>query len=302
MMSSSMGRSLLLFGTPCSFADIVLKSLIDAGHDVRARLMPGDLDSLEPFNHVSRPRVSMSSSALPIAGRQQSIQEIPVYRINDHMAPVTHDLIMSFKADIAMVCCYPQRIPADLMTTTRLGGLNLHPSLLPAYRGPEPLFWMYRNGELTTGGTVHQVVEQLDAGPIIRQRQISLPIGKPGDQVWTESAEIGAELLRDVLVDPEVAIQERVPQTSATASYQSWPSSNDLVIDPHQWDAWRVFHFCRGMIPLGYSPSIWHRNRYIRVKAVNEYWDNPTHFTTSAPAQGTPIECRSGLISIEFGA
>lgn len=295
-----MSQSILFFGLPCSFADTVLSEVLVAGHEVRARVIPGQPRSAQPYQQIYRPRTSGSRVTLPIAGSRPSLHGSPIYQINDHYSTATRELLTAFDADVAIVCCYTQRIPNELMSTTLCGGLNIHPSLLPAYRGPEPLFWIYRNGEKTTGVTVHQVVDQLDAGPIVQQQRINIPIGKPGNELWEESAETGGFLIIKVLHDLESSMERAQLQSEANSTYQSWPSTNDLVINPREWDSWRVAHFCTGVIPLGYQPVVVTTRGVQKVRRVLEYATRSGKRFISDTEQTVSLECRDGNVIVEL--
>jgi methionyl-tRNA formyltransferase len=275
-------ESILFFGTRCSFADRVLQTLNQNGFEIAARVIPGQEPGHRPlWEFVPRQAVPSSRSAhqLPMAATpprdrgQGTGESFPTIAINDHQSTETIAYLRSIHADIAVVCCYPRRLPMVLVESAKMGGINIHPSLLPAYRGPEPLFWIYRNGEHDSGVTLHRVAASLDAGPILAQERISVATGMPGDELWFQSASIGAKLLvHDVLGDGREP-PAGTPQTSENASYYSWPTPNDLAIVLDDWEAWRVFHFCRGVIPLGYHPRVTIAGTSRVIEAALDYSD-----------------------------
>src|SRR5205823_5161680 len=85
--------------------------------------------------------------------------------------------------------------------------LNVHPSLLPRWRGAAPVERTLMAGDTETGVTIHRTVEALDAGPVAAQR--AFPIGPEDDAgaVYARAAEVAAELLGGVLEDPQFAAQ-----------------------------------------------------------------------------------------------
>jgi methionyl-tRNA formyltransferase len=66
-------------------------------------------------------------------------------------------LALASAVDAVVVACFPWKLPPALLARPRLGGLNVHPSLLPLGRGPEPVFWTLRRGERRTGATIHRL-------------------------------------------------------------------------------------------------------------------------------------------------
>src|SRR2546428_13552194 len=76
---------------------------------------------------------------------------------------------------------FDQIVRPDVLAIPRLGWLNIHPSLLPRHRGPEPIYWAIAQGDRETGITPHWAAERIDAGPILEQRTVPiLPIHTAG--------------------------------------------------------------------------------------------------------------------------
>src|SRR5512133_1365499 len=104
-------------------------------------------------------------------------------------------------ADTVIVAAYGLLIPESVLEE-RLW-LNVHPSLLPRWRGAAPVERMLMAGDVETGVTIHRTVKELDAGPIAAQR--SFPVGMQDDagSVYEKSAALAVELLDAVLPEPE---------------------------------------------------------------------------------------------------
>src|SRR6266480_3745443 len=109
-------------------------------------------------------------------------------------------------ADTVIVAAYGLLIPEDVLEE-RLW-LNVHPSLLPRWRGAAPVERAIMAGDAETGVTIHRTVKQLDAGPIAAQR--AFPIGEQDDAgaVFAKAAAVAADLLDDVLPEPEFTPQD----------------------------------------------------------------------------------------------
>ena len=69
--------------------------------------------------------------------------------------------------DLLLLACLPHVVGRATRETARLGALNLHPSALPRFRGPDPVFWQLRAGASRAGVTVHVATDDVDAGPIV---------------------------------------------------------------------------------------------------------------------------------------
>ena len=79
------------------------------------------------------------------------------------------DTLRQYEADLHIVCDYGQILSTECLSTARLGGINLHASLLPKYRGAAPINWAIYDGEEETGVSVIHMTPKIDAGPVIAQ-------------------------------------------------------------------------------------------------------------------------------------
>jgi methionyl-tRNA formyltransferase len=253
----------IFFGIRCRMSLVPLVSLVERGVEIRAVVVPATRVHGRPVSPISSAVPRMSRAFLPLAvpGKSETIDQvaarhgIPVFQAGSLRHPMTIDTLRTLEADVIAVSCFPRRLPPSLLGIAPLGALNLHPSLLPAYRGPDPLFWIFRDGGRKAGVTVHLITADLDAGDNESQRAIELPDGIGGDALEAQCAEIGGELLAEAVWSLRQGTARRTPQDEREATYQPWPSPSDMVIDPG-WTARRAFNFTRGVIPLGYRPTI----------------------------------------------
>ncbi len=197
---------------------------------------PGGIDKIEKF------RVRKGGLALARAYR------LPVLAVAAFNHADTPAALAAFAPDVAVVTCFTRRIPPAALAVPRLGFLNLHPSLLPAYRGPQPLFWQLRDGA-TTGATVHYMDEGLDTGDIAAQAAVPLPDGISGPEAERTLALAGLGLLRGVLDELARGIVQRQPQ-AAGGSQQPAPTEADFALSTG-WPARQAFNFMRGTADWG---------------------------------------------------
>ena len=169
---------------------------------------------------------------------------IPVYEVGDLASPDTLLLLRRLDVTFGIVACFPYKLPPDLLLVPSEGFLNLHPSLLPEFRGPYPLFWTFRSGARQSGVTVHVVDEGLDTGDIVTQRSIVLPDGISGLDADELFANKGVELLVQAVTGLTYGHLPRQPQ-AATGSYQGQPTWDDFTIRT-TWPARQAFNFMRG--------------------------------------------------------
>ena len=130
---------------------------------------------------------------------------------------------LELPADTVVVCAYGLLIPEELLS--RGLWLNVHPSLLPRWRGAAPVERALMAGDAETGVTIHETVKELDAGPIAAQSGFLLTPEDDAGAVYARAAELAVELLDDVLPEPVFRPQE------GEASYAAKIEPDDRVLD-----------------------------------------------------------------------
>lgn len=111
------------------------------------------------------------------------------------------DALEPLKADLLVSASYGQKIPTQSIKAAKLGGLNVHPSLLPRWRGADPVPWAILSGDRQIGVTIVTLEEKFDAGKIIGYKKCSITDTDFADPLRTKLFKIGADLLIDVLPD-----------------------------------------------------------------------------------------------------
>lgn len=110
-------------------------------------------------------------------------------------------LIRELRPDVGMVVAYGKIIPQDALTIPRLGFVNLHPSLLPRWRGPSPIPAAIAAGDAETGATLMLIDAEVDHGPILAQERVPLSPTATRSSLEDELAVLGAQLLERTLPD-----------------------------------------------------------------------------------------------------
>ena len=132
--------------------------------------------------------------------------------------------------DVILIATYHRILKPALLATAK-HAINLHPSLLPRYRGANPFFWVIRNGEHETGLTAHGVTAEVDAGPIHWQRIIPIDTDETQGTLRRRLADLAAEAAVDVVMAIRADKLERRPQQADLASSYERPSENDRLVD-----------------------------------------------------------------------
>ena len=148
--------------------------------------------------------------------------------------------------DLLLLACLPHVVGRATRRTARLGALNLHPSALPRFRGPDPVFWQLRAGVARAGVTVHVATDAVDAGPIVVQRWFGVEPGVGAGALTTRLVRGGIHALVDALPGIERRIREAAPQDESAVTRQPWPRAEDFRIDT-SWTAERAYRFIEGV-------------------------------------------------------
>ena len=273
----------IFFGTLCTFSVAPLRIMIEAGCDVTAVIIPNDrsisghpIVPLSPANQSPIPLIAAASEPSIISLAWE--RHLPIYQVSRLAAPETLETIAAMQPDIICVACFPKRLPPSLLNLPRSGCLNVHPALLPQYRGPYPLFWMLRHGDRNAGVTIHFMDEHFDTGDIAAQAEVELPDGVSGEEADTLLSEYGGECLVEVLTSLDKGILVRRPQAEG-GSYFPAPQDQDFGIEP-AWSAQRAYNFMRGTNEWGRPYPIELAEQRLQLKqalfyASDEVLDQP---------------------------
>jgi len=237
-----MATRIAVFGTAGVFSLTVLRRLLAGGVEPVALVVPGG---------VPAPRGALPvevAGAPETALRLARARGLPILHWDARSPPV--EALARLAPDLILVACFPHRLPPAVTALPRVACLNLHPSLLPRYRGPAPLFWQLRAGERDTGATLHHADERLDAGDIVSQRRLDLPDGLSGAEADGLLAAAGADLVLSALAAGSVGAWAYRTQDAAQATSQPWPRPEDFEMST-LWPARRAFNFVRGTAHWG---------------------------------------------------
>lgn len=184
--------------------------------------------------------------------------QIPIFDPEDVNDEESRQQIALFGADLLVVCDYGHILSSKTLATARLGGINLHASLLPKYRGAAPINWAIYHGEAETGVSVIHMTPQLDAGPIIAQGRMPIEPEETAADVEKRLADVGAWLVRRAIDSLEAGTLEALPQNPALASKAPRLKKTDGLID---WtrSAEAIRNHVRAMEPWPKTYSFWHR-------------------------------------------
>ena len=227
---------IVFMGTP-DFAVPSLRELHAAGHDIALVVTQPD-----------RP-----------AGRGRSLRSPPVkgaalamgLTLEQHETVNTDEFagrLRNIAPDVLVVAAFGQILREDILDCPSIGAVNVHASLLPAYRGVAPINWVIMEGEKETGVTTMFMARKVDAGEIILTRKTPIGDMETAGELHDRLAALGAELLMETLELIEKGEAPRTAQDPEKVSYARKLKKSDGEVD---WSgtAARVLDRIRGTTP-----------------------------------------------------
>lgn len=223
---------------------------------------------------------------------------IPVFQPESLRSDDAVDRLRSVQADLFVVVAYGEILRRAVLDLPPHGCLNVHPSLLPRYRGSSPIQAAILNGDAETGISIIKLVRRLDAGPIVSQASLRLDGTETAGSLSERLAALAAEVLPDVVVEWVAGRLTAVPQDEDAATYTGEISKDDGLIDWRQ-DAVRIERLVRAMNPW---PTAWsvvggRRLAVLKCDISDEHFNTPPG-TISATASGILVSTGSGTIRL----
>jgi len=269
-------------GTP-EFAVPPLEGLLAAGHELAA-----------VYTQPDRP-----------AGRGQALTASPVKRRALELgltaeqpatlrSPDAVERLRAFDADLLVVVAYGLILPPAVLEVPRLGGWNIHASLLPRWRGAAPIQRAILAGDAVTGITIMQMEAGLDTGPMLLVRETPIGPRELGGELHDRLARLGAEAIVAAIDEWQAGRITPVPQPAEGATYAAKLSKAEARIDWAQ-PAVAIDRQVRAFNPWPVAETTWD-GKQLRV------WQCEPEPSEVHSAPGTVLEACGGRIVVATGA
>ncbi len=234
---------IIFFGTP-SFAAEALNFLIDSGIEVAGVVTKTD----RPRGRSGRPMPSAVKAFV-----QQRHPHIPIYQPERASDPAFKETLEQVGADLFVVVAYGEIIKQHLLDMPPLGCINLHTSLLPKYRGAAPIHAALLNGDAVTGVSIIEMVQKMDAGPILAQKKVPITEAMNFSSLEEALCKVGGEALLEVIRKLQKGEIEKSEQNPNDATYVSKIDSELAAIHWNE-DATKITNCIRAFSP---KPGAW---------------------------------------------
>ncbi len=196
----------IFMGTP-DFATGTLEEIVLAGHEVVGVVT-------QPDKPKGRGKTLMPTPVKEVAMKYN----LPVYQPKKVREPEFVEVLRGLKPDVMVVAAFGQIISKEILEMPKYGCINVHASLLPAYRGAAPIQWAVINGDKESGVTIMQMDEGIDTGDMIEKVVVPIVEDETGGSLFDKLSQAGAKLCVKVLQDLEdgKAVREKQPEESTT--------------------------------------------------------------------------------------
>lgn len=224
-----MPLKLLLLGTG-EFARPAFAALADGPHEIVGLVTQPDRGGPGHHNH-------------PHPVKEEFLERgVPVLQPTDVNTPETLDRLATLDADLAVVAAYGQILRPELLTTLRLGAVNLHASLLPRHRGATPIHHAILAGDTRTGVSIFQIEPTVDTGPLLGTVCTTIADNETTGELHDRLAKLAAGLAVDVVerlasgttqpLDQDDSLATRAPRLTKSDAAIDW-SCDAATLDRH---------------------------------------------------------------------
>lgn len=222
------------------------------------------------FDIVSAQIVSaVSAVTAPLLGRKRSLHSlralasrhgarvIEVADVNDTETIAT---VSAFAPDLVVVLNFDQILRPAFIDIAASGVINVHPSCLPAFRGPCPVFWALAQGCRETGVSLHAIVNaEIDAGPVLRQERLMMDRARSAAEITSALFVAGARLLPAAVQELATPRLQPVHPQPSPGDYHGFPAPEDIARAAKQgirlWSAGFVLRLIAATIVSGRAPA-----------------------------------------------
>jgi len=279
--------NIVFMGTP-AFAVPSLEALIAEGYNVVGVVT-------QPDRPQGRKKVLTPTPVKEAALRHG----LPVLQPQRMRAPEAVEELAALHPDLIVTAAYGQILPKAVLDLPKYGCLNVHGSLLPAYRGGAPIQRSIINGEKETGVTLMYMAEGLDTGDMIEKVVVPIEDEDNSGTMFEKLSLAGAKLLMEQLPLILNGTANRIPQNDEEASYASNLSREDERID---WTASSrdIFNRVRGLVPFSGAFTLWN-DEVFKIWSVAKPTAAMASNSVTEVTPGTVLELSAQGIEVKTG-
>lgn len=228
----------LFMGTP-DFARDSLKAIYEKGHEILAVITVPD----KPKGRGMK----LIYSEVKEYALENGLEIMQPTRLRENGEII--EKIKEMNPDVICVVAYGRLLPKEILDIPKYGCINVHPSLLPKYRGSAPIQWAILNGDEKTGVTTMYLDEAMDSGDIILKEEVEIDKDETSGELWDRLSKIGADLLVKTLEQIEKGIAPREKQ-GKEFTIAPMLEKSQAKIDWENKTAKEIKNLVRGLNPI----------------------------------------------------
>jgi methionyl-tRNA formyltransferase len=268
-------------GTP-EFSVPILSMLQEEGYSILAVVT-------QPDRPVGRKKV-----LTPTPVKKEALRlGLPVLQPEKLKGSQQMDEILAMQPDIIVTAAFGQILPKEILDAPEFGCLNVHASLLPAYRGGAPIHQAIIDGRDETGVTIMYMAQKLDAGDIISQESIPIEDADTTGILFEKLSIVGRDLLKETLPTILSRSNARMVQDENKVTFARNISREQERIDWNQ-SAKDIYNQVRGLNPWPVAYTT------LRQEAVKVWWGQPSQQSYTQPV-GTVVELIGDRLVVQTG-
>jgi methionyl-tRNA formyltransferase len=222
----------------------------------------------------------------------------PVFEPDDINSPDALATLTTHRPDVLVVCDYGQILKPETLAVARLGGVNLHASLLPKYRGAAPINWAIYHGERQTGVSVIHMTPRLDAGPVIAQAAVEIGLRETAEELEPRLAELGAPLVIEAIESLDAGTARAIEQDPELATRAPRLKKSDGLVDWRR-PAQAIDNQTRALRPWPKAHTFWQRGAGEPLRLILERVEVVPADRSSPP--GTVLEAAGDRLVVAAG-
>lgn len=279
---------ILFMGTP-DFARESLAKLYDENYEICGVVTPPDRPKGRGMKMIA---CEVKEFALE--------RNLPIFQ-PEKLSEIKEEIIR-MNPDMVVVVSYGKFLPKSILKIPKFGCVNVHPSLLPKYRGSAPIQWAIMNGDKITGTTIMKMNEKMDAGDIILQQEVEIDENETTGQLWDRLSKISAELLVEAIRQIEIGTAKFMKQGE---NYTIAPmiSKEIAKIDWKKQSSLEIKNLIRGLNPFmgAYAMLGQKKIKFWKAEIVQDKKKenaDPGTILMADAKQGLHIRTKDGVLSI----
>jgi len=259
--------------------------------------------SIEIVGVVCQPDkpVGRKQALVPPAVKQFALQKnLPVFQFNSLKKPEALETLRQLQADVCALVVYGKLLPDELLRLTTFGVVNMHPSLLPKFRGPSPIKSAILQGESETGISVMLLDQGMDTGPILDQMTISIDSNETNTSLERNIAEVAPTFFLQTLKSYVEGYIAAKPQDHSKATLTKLLDKEDGCID---WShsAVQIDRQVRAFEPWPGTWTLWNFTRLKILQASIRSEQSTALIGTVLPSnEGLFVQTGDGILQLQL--